>query len=57
MQQVQPHEWRRHGFGGPPEPWAPATQFLGVDVAGLRSHARSEAPVAHHEPHYPVLVL
>ncbi len=21
MQQVQPHEWRRYGFGGPPEPW------------------------------------
>jgi hypothetical protein len=21
MQQPQPHEWRRHGFGGPPEPW------------------------------------
>jgi hypothetical protein len=21
MQQVQPHEWRKHGFGGPPEPW------------------------------------
>ncbi len=21
MQQVQPGEWRRFGFGGPPEPW------------------------------------
>ncbi len=21
MQQVQPQEWRRFGFGGPPEPW------------------------------------
>lgn len=21
MQQVQPHEWRRFGFGGPPQPW------------------------------------
>jgi hypothetical protein len=21
MQQVQPHQWRRFGFGGPPEPW------------------------------------
>jgi hypothetical protein len=21
MQQVQPNEWRRYGFGGPPEPW------------------------------------
>ncbi|MGI8998850.1 MAG: hypothetical protein ACR2GO_03995 [Candidatus Limnocylindria bacterium] len=21
MQQVQPHQWRRFGFGGPPEAW------------------------------------
>jgi hypothetical protein len=21
MQQPQPHQWRRYGFGGPPEPW------------------------------------
>lgn len=21
MTQVQAHEWRRYGFGGPPEPW------------------------------------
>jgi hypothetical protein len=21
MQHPQPHEWRRFGFGGPPEPW------------------------------------
>jgi hypothetical protein len=21
MQQPQPQEWRRYGFGGPPEPW------------------------------------
>jgi hypothetical protein len=21
MQQVRPHEWRKYGFGGPPEPW------------------------------------
>lgn len=21
MQQVQPHTWRKFGFGGPPEPW------------------------------------
>lgn len=21
MTQPQPHEWRRYGFGGPPEPW------------------------------------
>jgi hypothetical protein len=22
VQVVQPREWRNHGFGGPPEPWA-----------------------------------
>jgi hypothetical protein len=22
VQAVQPREWRRYGFGGPPEPWA-----------------------------------
>jgi hypothetical protein len=22
VQVVQPREWRKHGFGGPPEPWA-----------------------------------
>jgi hypothetical protein len=21
MQQTHPHEWRKYGFGGPPEPW------------------------------------
>ena len=26
MQQVQPHEWRRFGFGGPPEPWERGAQ-------------------------------
>jgi hypothetical protein len=26
MQQVQPHEWRRYGFGGPPEPWERGAQ-------------------------------
>lgn len=26
MQQVKPHEWRRHGLGGPPEPWEPDAQ-------------------------------
>jgi hypothetical protein len=26
MQHVQPHEWRRHGFGGPPEPWEAGAQ-------------------------------
>lgn len=26
MQQVQPHEWRKFGFGGPPEPWEHGAQ-------------------------------
>jgi hypothetical protein len=26
MQQVHPHEWRRYGFGGPPEPWEHGAQ-------------------------------
>ena len=26
MQQVQRHEWRRYGFGGPPEPWEHGAQ-------------------------------
>ena len=26
MQQVQPREWRRFGFGGPPEPWEHGAQ-------------------------------
>ena len=26
MQQVQPHQWRRFGFGGPPEPWEHGAQ-------------------------------
>ena len=26
MQQVQPHQWRRYGFGGPPEPWEHGAQ-------------------------------
>lgn len=26
MQQVHPHEWRRFGFGGPPEPWEHGAQ-------------------------------
>ena len=26
MQQPQPHEWRRYGFGGPPEPWENGAQ-------------------------------
>ena len=26
MQQTQPHQWRRYGFGGPPEPWEHGAQ-------------------------------
>jgi len=26
MQQVQPREWQRFGFGGPPEPWEHGAQ-------------------------------
>jgi hypothetical protein len=26
MQQVQPHEWRKYGHGGPPEPWERGAQ-------------------------------
>jgi hypothetical protein len=26
MEPAQPHEWRRYGFGGPPEPWEQGAQ-------------------------------
>ena len=26
MQHTQPHEWRKFGFGGPPEPWEHGAQ-------------------------------
>ena len=39
-----------------PEPWAPAGQLLGLDAAGLRSHAVADAPVADERSSYPVLV-
>ena len=26
MQHVQPHEWRKYGLGGPPEPWEHGAQ-------------------------------
>jgi dienelactone hydrolase len=39
-----------------PEPWAPAGQLLGLDAAGLRSHAVADAPVADEQSSYPVLV-
>jgi dienelactone hydrolase len=40
-----------------PEAWAPAGQLLGLDAAGLRSHAVADAPVAEEQSSYPVLVL
>jgi dienelactone hydrolase len=40
-----------------PEPWAPAGQLLGLDAAGLHSHALVNAPVADDQSSYPVLVL
>jgi dienelactone hydrolase len=40
-----------------PEAWAPVAQFLGVDVAGVRAHAISDAAVADGASRFPVLVL
>jgi pimeloyl-ACP methyl ester carboxylesterase len=40
-----------------PAAWAPATEFLGLNVAGLRSHAIPDAAVADSNSAYPVLVL
>jgi predicted dienelactone hydrolase len=40
-----------------PEPWAPAGQLLGLNAAGLRSHAMEHAAVADEQSSYPVLVL
>jgi predicted dienelactone hydrolase len=39
-----------------PEAWAPAGQLLGLDAAGLRSHAMEHAAVADEQASYPVLV-
>jgi hypothetical protein len=40
-----------------PPAWAPAAEFLGLNVAGLRSHAIPEAAVAADTSAYLVLVL
>src|SRR5215471_5167329 len=40
-----------------PEPWAPSGQLLGLDAAGLLSHAVEDSAVADEQPSYPVLVL
>jgi dienelactone hydrolase len=40
-----------------PPAWAPTAELLGLDVAGLRSHAIPEAAVASGDTAYPVLLL
>ena len=40
-----------------PQGWAPVADFLGIDVAGLRSHAVLDAAVAADDAAYPVLLL
>jgi hypothetical protein len=40
-----------------PQAWTPVTDFLGIDVAGLRSHAVDDATVAGDNSAYPVLLL
>ena len=40
-----------------PEPWLPTTEFLGLDTAGVHSHAVADAPVDDAEPTYPALLL
>jgi pimeloyl-ACP methyl ester carboxylesterase len=40
-----------------PPVWAPAVEFLGLDVAGMRSHAIPDVAVASDNSAYPVLVL
>jgi predicted dienelactone hydrolase len=40
-----------------PAPWAPTADFLGLTVAGLRSHAVPDAAVAADSAAYPVLLL
>lgn len=52
MEQVQPHEWRRFGFGGPPEPWEHdaqrnldrlATSYY-LDILGSRRSILASGP-------------
>jgi hypothetical protein len=40
-----------------PSAWAPTAEFLGLNVAGLRSHAVPDATVADDSAAYPVLLL
>ena len=47
MQQVQPHEWRRFGFGGPPEPWEHGAQ-RDLDRVPLPQLFHQVGPVQRH---------
>ena len=40
-----------------PQAWAPVADFLGINVAGLRSHAVPDATMAAGDSAYPVLLL
>jgi Platelet-activating factor acetylhydrolase, isoform II len=40
-----------------PQSWAPVADFLGINVAGLRSHAVPDAAVAADDTAYPILLL
>ena len=40
-----------------PPAWAPVAEFLGINIAGLRSHAVPDATVATDNSAYPVLLL
>ena len=54
MQSSQPHEWRRFGFGGPPEPWEHGAQrdldrlstSYFVDILESRRAIMAESPDA-----------
>jgi dienelactone hydrolase len=48
-----------HGERAPyvPQPWAPAAEFLGLEVAGVRAHSVEDAPLAEAPARLPVLVL
>lgn len=40
-----------------PTPWTPIADFLGIDVAGVHTHATTDAPLADEHDVYPVLIL
>ena len=49
MQQVQPHHWRRYGFGGPPEPWERSPRPLVVPPPAQGSAIADSLPSTHAE--------